>query len=120
MSIPINLSFEKIKKDLKARGLLLCLDDIESCLAVSCFLHDLYYDFSIVIEEDDNTDPFAMPREEQLTELHRFFRAELKKQGYTEKDFVQLYKQTNALSAVLLKACIVRASEAEKNKKGKK
>ena len=87
MPKPVDLNMERIKQDLKARGLLLHLDDIDSCLAVSCFLQDLCYDFSIVIEDNDNSDPFAKPKEEQLTELHRIFRTELKKQGYKEQDF---------------------------------
>lgn len=110
MAIPFSLGIEKIKKDLSTKGKLLSLDDIESCLAVSCFLYDLMIDFSTVIETEDNSDPFAEPREEQYTRLHRLFRSELKKEyRYTEKDYQQLYRQTAALSCMLLKSCIVRA-----------
>ena len=111
MSIPYNLGIEKIKKDLNARGKQLSINDIDSCLAVSCFLHDLSYDFSTVIEDNDKADPFAEPTEQQFTELHRLFRSELRKKpyNYREKDFQQLYRQTIALSATLLRSCIVRA-----------
>lgn len=122
MPLPKNINMERIRQDLKERGKLLALDDTDSCLAVSCLLHDLCYDFSVVIEDNDKADPFADPKEEQFTELHRLFRTELKKKPYcyTEKDFKQLYKQTMALSAMFLKACIVRAyngrSDTRKNR----
>ena len=61
--------------------------------------------------ENDKADPFAEPTEQQFTELHRLFRSELRKKpyNYREKDFQQLYRQTIALSATLLRSCIVRA-----------
>lgn len=94
-----------IKKDLNRKGKLLSITDKESCLAVSCFLRDLFYNFTTIIELEENTDPFAIPSEEQLTMIHRLFRAELRKKPYNfkEADFKQLYRQTMALSDTLYK-----------------
>jgi len=113
MSVPTQLGIEKIKKDLKAKGKLLSINDIDSCLSVSCFLHDMIYNFSMIIEEDEQADFTAPPTEQQLTPLHRLFRSELRKKPYcyNEKDFKQLYRQTVALSAMLLKVCIVKGYE---------
>lgn len=123
MSIPQNINMERIKQDLRNKGKLLSIDDNDSCLAVSCFLHDLIYNFSIVIEEDENdTDPFENPREEQLTKLHRLFRSEMKKRPFcfSNAETKMFYRHIMALSGILLKVCIARAYAKVNAAKAKK
>ena len=120
--LPRNLNMERIKEDLRKKGKLLSIDDNDSCLAVSCFLRDLIYNFSMVIEEENNSDPFADPREEQLTDLHKLFRQELRKSPfrYTDYEMKYVYRHIMALSGFLLKVCIARAYAKVNAAKAKK
>lgn len=122
MSIPQNINMERIKQDLKNRGKLLSINDNDSCLAVACFLHELIYNFSIVIEDEDNTDPFEAPREEQYTKLHRLFRSEMKKRPFcfSNAEIKMFYRHIMALSGILLKVCIARAYAKVNAAKAKK
>lgn len=97
--------FAKIKEALAKQGKSLDIQNGDHALMVACYLNDLLDDFSLVYEEDNDTDPYAEILESQYSLTHQLFRKILKREHgfhFKKKDFGELYQMTRALIAGLL------------------
>ena len=112
--------FNKIKEALAKQGKALDIHNGDHALMVACYLNDLLDDFSLVYEEENDTDPYAEILESQYSPTHQLFRKILMREHgihFKKKDFSELYRMTRALIAGLLGIGLFR--KLKKHKAGK-